>query len=118
MKSSLFIRGLELSLRLGWPDNERREPQTIQIDIDIVFSSPPKACETDHLDDTFCYAKLSAHLREKIAKESIHLIEHLASKIYSIVKPSLDNEAKVTIRITKHPKIEGLTQGVCFSYGD
>lgn len=118
MKTSLSLRGLELSVRLGWPDNERKEPQTVQVDIDIAFPSPPKACETDHLDDTFCYAKLSALMREKIAARSIHLIEYLSHEIYHIVKSTLPPDTKITVRIYKHPKIEGLTQGVCFSYGD
>lgn len=118
MKTSLSIRALELSVKLGWPHNERKEPQTIHLDIDVIFATPPKACDSDHLDDTYCYATIAEKIRQHFALSTIHLIEHLSKEIYLLLKPIYPQDANVTVRIYKHPKVEGLTGGVCFSYGD
>lgn len=117
-KSSLLISGLELSVHLGWPDKERLHKQLVLLDVDIWFPKPPKACTTDKLDDTLCYSKLIQTIREKTTGKRFHLIEHLCSEVYKIVKPLLPSKAKVIIRIIKHPKIPGLTGSVRFSYWD
>lgn len=115
---SLSIRGLELFVHLGWPDNERQEKQRVLIDIDVLLSKAPAACQTDKLEDTYCYSILTSDIREKFAMLSFHLIEHLTYKIHEFVKTQFPAQAKIIIRVTKHPHIEGLTGGVCFSYGD
>ena len=116
--SSLSIRGFEMRICLGWPDAERMHEQLVLLDIDILFPTPPRACETDHLDDTVCYDNLTRALHEKMHAQSFHLVEYLAHAIYHFIKPQFSADAMVTVRLTKHPRIEGLTGGVCFSYGD
>lgn len=116
--SHLRIRGLELCLHLGWPENERSTEQVVLLDVDISYATPPNACETDKLEDTYCYADLTTAIREHLAGIRIHLIEHLAHEIHKTIKSRLHDSAKITVHITKHPKIRGLTKGVTFSYGD
>ena len=51
INSSLCICGLELQVFLGWPQEERQTQQVVLLDMTIVFPTPPKACETDNLED-------------------------------------------------------------------
>lgn len=118
LNSHLHLRGLELCVFLGWPENERLEKQVVLLDIEIKLAEPPKACVTDHLDDTFCYAELIAEIQDKVRTPVFHLIEHLCHEIYQLIKPRLPRQAQLSVRVTKYPKIPGLTGGVIFSYGD
>jgi dihydroneopterin aldolase len=118
INSRLFIRGLELKVHLGWPDNERQEPQVVHLDVDIWFKGPPKACITDNLDDTICYSTLVDEIRNDISTKKFHLIEYLSREIHQFIKSRLSDQSRVTVRITKHTQIQGLTGGVCFGYED
>lgn len=114
----LTIHGVELCVYLGWPDNERIDPQMVLLDMDIRLPSAPKACFTDHLDDTFCYSELITAIHHHMVNRAFHLIEHLALDIHQLIKPRLPHSCTLSVRITKHPKIQGLTGGVSFTYGD
>lgn len=116
--SSLLIRDLELRVFLGWPEKERLKEQRVLLNADIRYANPPAGCETDKLEDTVCYAEVIEQVREKIGDKHFHLIEYLSHDIYHIMKPLLPEKALLTIRITKHPMIAGLTGGVQFSFGD
>lgn len=111
----LSINGFELPVYLGWPEAERQQIQTVRIDLTIQFAAPPKACETDQLQDTFCYDELLEQLRVKIADRPFRLLEHLTSEIYKIIKPELPKDAKLTVNALKWPPIIGLTGGVAFT---
>ncbi|RDI41345.1 dihydroneopterin aldolase [Aquicella lusitana] len=116
--TSLQIRQLELRVHLGWPDIERQHEQTVLLDADIFFPAPPKACTTDHLDDTLCYSALINALREYLQTRKFHLIEHLTHEIYQLIRSHLPVKSHLTVRVTKHPEIQGLTGGIQFSYSD
>jgi FolB domain-containing protein len=116
--TTLVIKQLELSVNLGWRSAERRLKQPVLLDIDIQYPVPPKACETDTLEDTSCYAVLVNTIREKIVLKQYKLVEHLGFDIYRLTKDYLPALSKIVVRVTKHPKLDGLTGGVCFSYGD
>lgn len=116
--ATLFIRRLELQVNLGWRKKERNQEQAIELDLDIRFPKLPKACITDNLDDTICYAQLIEAIRNSIATKNFKLIEHLSAEIYTIAKAHLPKQSKLNVRLTKYPNIEGLNDGVCFSYGD
>ena len=118
LKSFLSIQHLELRVNLGWRRQEQQLPQPVILDIDIHFPAPPKACQTDDLEDTSCYAELIEDIRAQVAKRDYRLVEHLASEVYTITKSHLPKRAKATVKVTKFPKIKGLVNGVCFHYGD
>ena len=117
-RSKLTINGFELAVLLGWPEAERQQAQTVRIDLAIEYETPPTACMTDQLQDTFCYDKLLTHLRDKISDREFHLIEHLTVVIHSIIKPLLPADSQLTVSVLKFPAISGLTGGVTFSVGD
>lgn len=114
--SSLFINNIDLPIHLGWTDNERAEQQVVQIDIEVFFTAPPKACVTDNLDDTYCYDQIIQILFDKTKDKQYHLVEHLAQQIHQIVKSYFNNEM-VLIHVYKHPVIKGFSGKVRFSYG-
>jgi len=117
-KSSLMINGFELPVCLGWPEAERRQAQTVRVDFEVQFATPPKACETDQLQDTFCYDKVLTLVREKIQEQEFRLIEHLAVEIHRMTKPLLPSGTLLTVHVLKFPAIPGLTGGVTFTCAD
>jgi dihydroneopterin aldolase len=116
--SSLHIQQYELTVFLGWPKEERRRKQSVWMDMDIVYPTPPKACRTDELDDTTCYHQLTDLIQKQLANQKTHLIEQLSYEIYLIAKSQLPKKVKVAVRITKYPAMKALKGGVCFRYGD
>lgn len=115
---SLSINGLELSVHLGWTEEECQREQIVLLEVDISFSDIPKACATDNLDDTLCYSALITTIREKINNKKFRLIEFLTHELYQIIKAYLPEGSKIMVRLTKYPPIQGLTGGVCFTYTD
>lgn len=118
VSTTLFINALEMPIHIGWTDNERLHPQSIFLDIELRFPKTPKACETDQLEDTVCYDSMIRTIREKTHQRHFKLVEHLASEIYRIVQTGLPEKTLAKIKIKKMPAISGLTDGVCFHYGD
>ncbi|OGT54408.1 MAG: hypothetical protein A3F43_04820 [Gammaproteobacteria bacterium RIFCSPHIGHO2_12_FULL_42_10] len=116
--STLFIHRLELNVNLGWRNQERSKEQAVLLDMAIKFPTPPAACTTDHLEESSCYATLIEKIRNKIAMAQYHLVEHLSAEIYAVAKTHLPDNTKLTVRLTKYPRISGLTGGVSFHYGD
>ena len=75
IQCSLSINQFELPVFLGWPEDERTQSQLVSIDIHLSFKSPPKACDTDNLEDTFCYSWLTDQIKQETALKKFHLIE-------------------------------------------
>lgn len=121
LHSCLLLRGLVLSVRLGWTSKERVKKQRIRLDCCLRFMTPPIACQTDRLPDTGCYDEFITQLKKFLEKKSFHLIEHLAHEIYFFIKKShgKKTKAKITVAITKKTDyIPDLKEGVTFCYGD
>jgi len=114
----LSINSLELHVHLGWPEDERINMQKVLLDINIIFPDIPAACETDKLEDTFCYAQLINAIHKHAAAKHFFLIEHLSAEIYQFIKKEISKPARVNLRLTKFPAVKGLGNGVSFSYGD
>ena len=118
MTSSLKINQFELAVFLGWSAEERAVTQKVALDIYLQFAKTPIACQTDDLKDTVCYFELTEKIRQHFANRTFKLIEHLAHEVYQLIKINLPTDTLITVQITKHPAINDLQGGVCFSYGD
>jgi FolB domain-containing protein len=116
--SSITLRGLTLDALLGWPSAERATPQTIIIDIDIQFSTPPRACMTDTLEDTVCYSSVVTLIKDIVSAKPFRLIEHLGYEIYRTLQETVANTAKIGVHVKKQPPIPELTGGAAFYFGD
>lgn len=115
--NTLNINQLAINISLGWPDDERARLQEVLIDIHINCPTTPKACETDHLDDTHCYRQLIEKLRTHLTTKPFKLIEHVTREIYVFTKAGLPEDYQVHVSLTKKPMITGLGS-VTFHHGD
>lgn len=118
ISSSIQLNALKLEIFLGWLDSERMQQQTIFADIHLGFLTPPKACISDDLQDTFCYDMLISQIKTHLANRHFRLIEYLGQDIYQYLKQILNPGISIKISLTKKPAIENLTGGVTFFYGD
>ncbi len=116
--SSLSLNGLRLSVFLGIYPEEKRKKQTVTIDAHIRFAEPPKACESNQIEDTYCYAALIQYLKVQLDKQKFQLIENFTKTLYSLIKAYFPAGVSLSVRATKQPSIPELTQGVTFEYGD
>ncbi len=116
--SSLTLNGLQLSVFLGVYPEEKIRQQTVQIDARIRFPEPPLACQTDRLEDTFCYDEIIKYLKEKLAARRFQMVENFAQTLYELLKEFFPAGVALSVRVTKQPSILELTQGVTFEYGD
>lgn len=114
--AALMINSFDLLVNLGWPEEERREKQTVKVDVELHNQAPPAACDTDDLKDTFCYAELITKIIHYTENKEFRLIEHLAKELHSLIKASGQYKA-VIVHLTKHPSIKAFTGNVRFSYG-
>lgn len=118
MPSQITLNNLLLLVSLGWPSEERAEQQQVSVNLTLTFDSPPKACQTDLLDDTVCYHGLTDALKNGVRNKKFRLIEHLTHELYHLSKQFLPPQVSIFIHVTKKPAIADLIDGVSFSYGE
>jgi len=118
LSTSLTINGLRLSVFLGVYPVELLKKQSVSLDVQVQFSQVPKACASDQLEDTYCYDKLTSHIKAQIATQRFQMIEYLAQELYRSIKAYFPPETKLSLRVTKQPAIADLAGGVSFHYGD
>lgn len=85
----IFIRGIRLDTLIGAYEFERRQPRTLQVDIEIGRASI-RACKTDQLADTIDYAAVVDVVRGAFASHSFHLLEPLAERIADMILEKFD----------------------------
>ena len=116
--AKLTIDDLCFDVRLGVPDAERAEPQTVVVTMVFEFDAPPGAATTDAIDATIDYGTLIRSLKQAIVSLEIKTIERLAQivldHVVSLVSGGCDG---VTITVRKFPPIEGLRGGAAFTLG-
>ena len=116
--SRLSLHELELSVFLGWPDEENAQLQRVLLDIDIHFSAPPAACLSDDLKDTFSYDTLIEYIQKNTATKKFRLLEHLGFAIHQLIKTFISQDTSVNVSVKKHPAIAALKGGASFYFGD
>ncbi len=119
-KAHITLHQLELKIALGAFNIERAALQSIWLDIDIRFQTPPHACRTDQLKDTYCYDSLTQKIAEQITPRTFHLLEHVAHEIYQLIKNSYTESIEVLVKVTKKPLLSSnlVIANASFSYGD
>jgi 7,8-dihydroneopterin aldolase/epimerase/oxygenase len=85
----IFIRDIRLDTLIGAYEFERRQPRTLQVDIEIGRPSI-RACKTDQLADTIDYAAVVDVVRETFSSHTFHLLEPLAERIVDLVLDKFD----------------------------
>ena len=104
---------VQLRCRLGWEAWERATPQEIEIALRLGLDALPRACHTDELADTVCYADLIERMRKLCAEREFRLVERLAWVLAEELRPALPSGCRLDLRVTKlHPPVPDLTGGV------
>jgi dihydroneopterin aldolase len=112
----LEVRGARLSARLGWGEQERSRAQAVDLTLRLEFASLPRACETDQLADTVCYAQLIERARAVCAKGEFRLVEHLAQVLADELQPLLPGGTALELTLGKvQPPLPELAGGVHFT---
>lgn len=118
LSSSLEIKDLIVSARLGCSAEERAVAQDVLLSFKIQFLALPKACTSDDLLDTHCYDQLSQKIRSFANSREFKLIEFLGHEIFHLVQTEVGTEKRVSIRLAKAAPVEGLKGAAIFSVGD
>lgn len=111
--SILCVKGLELFLHIGVPEEERAGIQRLVVNLDVSYANSPSGCLTDEIEDTVCYDELCTKLKSAIEAREFKLIEYLAAEILAFVKPFFPNST-VAVEILKWPAIKDFTGSVSF----
>jgi dihydroneopterin aldolase len=101
----IFIRDLRLDTRIGAYEFERRQPQTLQFEIEIGRPSIA-ACATDLLADTIDYAAVVKAIQAVLADHRFHLLEPLAETLTEVLLSSFD-ATWIRLEVTKAGVVPG-----------
>lgn len=117
--SRLDINNLEVSLSIGINEEELSCVQDLIINLTIYFLSPPRACNTEKISDTICYANVIDHIHDFCALKHYSLIESFANELFTSIRSKFlsDNE-KLTLQLCKKPKIFNFDGSCCFTLSD
>lgn len=115
MQASLHIHDLEIPVKIGVSDEERKKPQPIHFDIYIRFSKPPVGVKSDRLEDTVCYDELSQKLEKLTTSKEYHLIEYLAGEAFEQLKQTLPAFIYFKLGVKKvYPPLQQENKGVSY----
>ncbi len=73
----IFVRDIRLETLIGAYEFERRQPRTLQVNVEIGRPAL-QACSTDQLGDTIDYSAVVACVKEIFSAHRFHLLEPLA----------------------------------------
>ena len=93
----------------------------VSINVDIYFKKAPKGSETDKLEDTVCYLKLTQEIIKYCKKHSFNFIEHLGKSVHNVIyEKASSNKALIqgiTVEIHKlSPPVPQLQGGVKWTH--
>lgn len=115
----LEVTRYETQAHLGWTDEERATPQKIALDITLRYLKLPKACVSDELGDTQCYAQLLEQAEKICQSGAFKLLEHLAYRIYDALKHQINiPETSVLVRVHKLNPPVAFLKDASFSISD
>jgi len=119
MFHALRVNDLKYMVRLGCTVEERAVPQEVRLTLEFRFTQPPCGVSSDRLDDTICYAEVSALLAKHFAAREFQLIEKIAYDAYLLGRELAGTRATVAVAALKvKPPVANLLGGAAYSCGD
>lgn len=85
----IYIHGLQCTCRVGVWDWEKRVDQTLVLDIDLATDIKP-AAQSDNLQDTLDYKKISDRVIEYAQANTFDLIETLVERLAETILAEFD----------------------------
>jgi dihydroneopterin aldolase len=117
--SVISLNDFHAKVNIGVTEKERNTVQDIKISFKLFFKVPPFACETDDLNDTVCYHKISGIVAEYCKANKVKLLEYFCMQLHKQVRQVVDSSIKIWIKVEKcNPPIEGLVGTTSFEYCD
>jgi dihydroneopterin aldolase len=101
----IFLGGLEIKTIIGIYDWERETKQTVVLDIEMAFDIQ-KAAETDDIQYTLDYKKVSKRIIAFVEDSRFYLVEKLTSEIVEIIRTEF-NVPWVKVTLNKKGAISG-----------
>jgi dihydroneopterin aldolase len=112
---TLKIQELSLHVHLGCSLPEQKHAQEVRVTAEIQFATQPKACHSDQLSDTVCYARICELFQAEGRIRPFSTIENLAECLFAILKSETESAQTVSIRVHKvHPPVDSLLGGAAF----
>jgi len=115
--SVLRLNRLRISVRLGWTQHERSEPQLVEVDLALRFADRPGACRTDDITGTVNYAQLADQVRATGTSGEFRLIERLTAVLHEDLSALVPEGCRLAVRVSKDPRLDGVTGGASFAIG-
>ncbi|MEO1856604.1 MAG: dihydroneopterin aldolase [Rubritalea sp.] len=84
MKDTILVKGLEVPLHIGVPDEEREQPQILKIHLELVPGNSFSGLDDD-IEKTVNYYAVSLRVKELAAERPRKLIETLAEEITEMI---------------------------------
>lgn len=97
---SLAIDKLALDVHLGVTPEEQAETQRVYAWLTLYYPTVPDASAQD-ASQYQCYDALCQKMRAVVAEKPIALIEFLVGELYRAIRPEVDAEARIRIRLHK-----------------
>jgi len=80
----IFLHDLTIETIIGIYDWERKEKQSVILDLDMA-ADIPRAAKTDSINDTLNYKAVAKRLIEYVSESDFQLVETLAERVAEIV---------------------------------
>ena len=107
----ILIHQLEVSCILGVTDEERKSPQKILIDLELI-TDHSKAAKSDDIQDAIDYDRVCKVVTRFVEESQFHLLEALAESVSELIFKEFPlNELKLKIlkpKIIKNAKEVGV----------
>jgi dihydroneopterin aldolase len=96
----IVLHAMEFEGRHGVGQDERSEPQLIELDVELVLDLR-RAGQSDDLDETVNYSDVFKRCRAIVEERSFHLLEGIAEAVASDLLTSFDRLEAVVVRVRK-----------------
>jgi dihydroneopterin aldolase len=103
MSDLIRVRGLRIKARIGVTEEERAEPQTLTIDVELKVDAR-KAGRSDSLADTVDYSQVVERIERVVSAGETRLLERLAQRIVDEISVILGVEG-VAVEVSKKAPI-------------
>jgi len=100
MADRIVPANMGLETHVGAPDDERNEPQVIEVDVEMT-TDLRAAGQADDLEQTVDYGEVFQHCRRIAEEGAFHLLEGIAESIASDLLSGFPRIESLRIRVRK-----------------